>query len=127
MRLGHRWTIVLASATLLAACARYENRTGVDNTWREVDTTRFVAGETTRADVMSVLGPPSQLVNLSDGTVLYYLNEHETAQGFVLIVFNAIRQQTTFDRAIFFFDEAGVLTEAALSDEANPTDARSGT
>jgi hypothetical protein len=119
--------MALALVTLLAACARYENQTGVDNTWREVDGTRFVTGETTRAELMDLLGPPSQLVNLSNGTVLYYLNERETAQGFVLIVFNALRQRTTFDRAIFFFDEAGVLTESALSDEVNPTDARSGT
>lgn len=127
MRSGRRWTMALALVTLLAACARYENQTGVDNTWREVDVTRFVTGETTRAELMDLLGPPSQLVNLSNGTVLYYLNERETAQGFVLIVFNALRQRTTFDRAIFFFDEAGVLTESALSDEVNPTDARSGT
>jgi len=113
-------------ATLLVACARYENQTGVANSWREVDAARFVAGETTRAEVMDLLGPPSQLINLNQGTVLYYLNERETAGGVVLIVFNALRQRTTFDRAIFFFDEAGVLTEYALSDEANPTQAAAG-
>jgi hypothetical protein len=113
-------------ATLLAACARYENQTGVDNAWREVDAARFVVGATSRSEVMDRLGPPSQLINLSDGTVLYYLNERETARGVVLILFNALRQETTFDRAIFFFDDAGVLTEYALSAEANPRDGRAG-
>jgi hypothetical protein len=110
------------SFSLLAACARYENQTGVDNTWRRIDIANFEVGATTRAQIMDALGPPSQLIDLSNGTVLYYLNQHETAGGYVLVLFNSLRQETTFDRAIFFFDEAGVLTEYALSDEINPSE-----
>ncbi len=127
MRSGRRRLAALLLSTLVAACARYENQTGVDNTWRDVDAAGFVAGATSRAEVMDLLGPPSQIVDLTDGTVLYYLNERETARGFVLVVVNALRQRTTFDRAIFFFDDAGILTDYALSDEVNPSNGRSGT
>ena len=77
-------------------------------------------GRTTRADVVAALGPPSQLISLNDGTVLYYLNERGTGFGVVLIFFNWVRQKTSFDRAIFFFDNEQVLTEYAFSGEVNP-------
>ena len=112
--------IALATGLWLGGCAFYKNETGVANRWRDPDVPAFEPGRTTRADVLQALGPPSQLINLTDGVVLYYLNEYGTGDGYVFIIVNFINQRTVFDRAVFFFDQDGVLTEYALSEEVNP-------
>jgi hypothetical protein len=112
--------ILGATALSLIGCAAYENRTGVENRWRDPGMPPFTPGETTRAEVIDNLGPPSQLINLDDGIVLYYLNEVGSAFGYVTIIYNKLTEKTLFDRAIFFFDDQGVLTDFALSEERNP-------
>lgn len=97
--------------TLLPACAQYENKRGVDVTWQAHATEQLVSGKSTRADVLALLGPPSQVISLDDETALYYLFEHSEGEGLILIVYNRMRIDTRFDRAVFFFDSNDVLTE----------------
>lgn len=119
-------TLALGSVLSLSGCAFYKNETGVANRWRDPGIAAFEPGRTTRAEVIEALGPPSQLINLTDGIVLYYLNEYGTGDGYVFIFINFLTQRTVFDRAIFFFDQDGVLTEYALSEEVNPRPASDG-
>lgn len=99
--------------SLLGACAQYENRRGVDVTWQNEITGSLVKGESTRRDVLELLGPPSQVIALEDESVLYYLFEHSNGEGLILILYNRMKIDTRYDRAIFFFDENDVLTEYA--------------
>ena len=103
-------TLVLL-ASLSAACAQYENKRGVDVNWQEEVTSGLVKGESTRDDVLNLLGPPSQVISLGDESVLYYLFEHSRGEGLILILYNRMRIDTRYDRAIFFFDGNDVLTE----------------
>lgn len=96
---------------LLAGCAQYENRRGVEVAWNQATVAAFQRGETTRQEVMARLGPPSQLIALGDETVLYYLMEQSRGEGLVLIVYNRMQINTAYDRAVFFFDDNDVLTE----------------
>ena len=96
---------------LLQACAQYENKRGVDVTWKTDVTEQLVTGKSTRAEVLTLLGPPSQVISLDDETALYYLFEHSKGDGLILIVYNRMRIDTRFDRAVFFFDSNDVLTE----------------
>lgn len=112
--------LVLGLTVWSTGCAFYKNETGVANRWRDANVPVFEPGQTTRAEVIEALGPPSQLINLNDGLVLYYLNEYGTGDGYVFIIINFFNQKTVFDRAIFFFDQDGVLTDYALSEEVNP-------
>ena len=109
-----RPALILAAlfcATMLQACVQYESKRGVDVTWQSSVTQQLARGESTRKDVMTLLGPPSQVISLEDETVLYYLFERAKGSGIILILYNRLKINTRYDRAIFFFDENDVLTE----------------
>ena len=98
---------------VLASCAQYDNKRGVEVVWQPDAVKSLVPGKSTRSDVLQLLGPPSQVISLDDETVLYYLFEHSKGNGLILIVYNRITVNTQYDRAIFFFDENDVLTDSA--------------
>ena len=100
-------------AGLLAACAQYENKRGVEVTWQETVTGHLVRGQTTRKEVLTLLGPPSQIISLEEETVLYYLFERSVGEGLILIVYNRMKIDTHYDRAVLFFDENDILTDYA--------------
>jgi outer membrane protein assembly factor BamE (lipoprotein component of BamABCDE complex) len=107
----------LFGVILLAGCASYGAVDGVDNLWREVSVDEFEKGVTTQSDVLDRLGPPSQLINLQNQTVFYYLTEEMSGQGKIFIIWNQASAESKYDRAIFFFDTDGVLQEFAYSKE----------
>jgi len=108
-----RLIALLLVTALVGACAQYENKRGVDVNWQNEITGKLVKGESTRRDVLELLGPPSQVIALDNESVLYYLFEHSTGEGLILILYNRMSIDTRYDRAIFFFDEQDVLTEYA--------------
>ena len=117
-----RWWPAFTVLLLLAGgCSRTDNTTGVENIWRDP---AFMAtvGSTTEADVLEALGPPSQIINLGDQTVFYYIKENFRSNRLLLIIYNRTERRTTYDRAVFFFDKAGVLRKLAFSDTALPRD-----
>ncbi len=97
--------------TLLGACAQFDSKRGVEVNWQAAVTDQLTRGESTRANVLALLGPPSQVIALDGETALYYLFEQSKGDGLILIVYNRMRIDTRYDRAIFFFDEHDVLTE----------------
>lgn len=98
---------------LLPGCAQFESKRGVEVNWQGAITSELAMGRSTRQEVLALLGPPSQVIALEDETALYYLFEHSTGDGLVLILYNRMRIDTRYDRAIFFFDANDVLTEYA--------------
>lgn len=105
--------VLLLCVGLLASCAQFESRRGVEVNWQDTVTDALVNGSSTRKDVLALLGPPSQVIALDGETALYYLFEHSEGEGLILIVYNRMRIDTRYDRAIFFFDEHDTLTEFA--------------
>ncbi|MCR9184352.1 MAG: outer membrane protein assembly factor BamE [Halieaceae bacterium] len=97
----------------LAGCAQYENRRGVEVGWTDAYMQSLQPGVTTRAEVMATLGPPSQVIALEGESILYYLFERSDGEGIVLVLYNRMQIDTHYDRAIFFFDEDGLLTDAS--------------
>ena len=120
MRHLTKLTVVILMSGLLAGCLQYENKRGVDVTWETTIEGKLETGKTTRRDILDLLGPPSQLIALEEETVLYYLFEHSEGDGVILILYNRMRINTNYDRAVFFFDENDVLTEYATY--IHPTD-----
>jgi outer membrane protein assembly factor BamE (lipoprotein component of BamABCDE complex) len=106
-----RFLPVLLALAALAGCAQYDNSRGVEVTWQTATLDDLRRGETTRAQVLDRLGPPSQVIALGDETVLYYLNEQADGRGLLLVVYNRFDVETRYDRAIFFFDENDTLTD----------------
>jgi len=104
--------ISLALCTsLLGACAQFDSKRGVEVNWQAAVTDKLTKGESTRANVLALLGPPSQVIALDGETALYYLFEQSKGDGLILLVYNRMRIDTRYDRAIFFFNEHDVLTE----------------
>jgi outer membrane protein assembly factor BamE (lipoprotein component of BamABCDE complex) len=114
--------IILLSlaVAVLGGCVQFESKRGVEVNWKDAVTDKLVQGQSTRRDVLEVLGPPSQVIGLDNESALYYLFEHSDGEGMILIVYNRIQIDTRYDRAIFFFDENDVLTD--YSTHLHPTD-----
>jgi hypothetical protein len=113
--------ILLAVLTpVLSGCSSKRSEMGVLNKWRDSAAPTFEKNRSTQSDVMSALGPPSQVIALQDQTLFYYLREQSRTKGFFLIIYNQTRQQITYDRAIFLFNKQAILTDFAYSQEAIP-------
>ena len=108
-----RLAITVLFLSILEGCAQFTDRRGVEVTWQPAVIEEFSAGETTRSDVLKVLGPPSQVITMDDETVLYYLYEKRQGEGLILIVYNRFDVESNYDRAVFFFDGDDLLTEFA--------------
>ncbi len=105
---------------VLAGCAQYSDKRGVEVTWNPAAMAQIEKGKTTRREVLTALGPPSQVISLGDETVLYYLYEKSAGEGLILIVYNRFDVRTQYDRAVFFFDANDVLTEYSTHVSAEP-------
>ena len=103
--------ITLCCLLLVSGCVRFNSKRGVQVAWQEPILAQFETGVTHRQQVLSALGPPSQIIALEKETVLYYLFEKTRGEGYILIVYNQFDLNTDYDRAVFFFDENDVLTE----------------
>ena len=115
-----RWCSAIFLILLLAGgCSRTDNTTGVENNWRDPTFTAIV-GTTNEGDVLEALGPPSQIINLGDQTVFYYIKENFRSDRLLLILYNQTERRTIYDRAVFFFDGGGVLRKVAFSETALP-------
>lgn len=104
----------------MSGCVSYQQTKGVANTWRDPSLPSFEVGKTTRSDIVALLGPPSQVIALKDQTVFYYLTEQGKVGGAILILFNRLDHKISYDRAIFFFDQHGVLQDYGVSREVIP-------
>jgi hypothetical protein len=109
--------LALCALFALSGCASWSQETGVDNRWRDGSVPVWVSGETTSDDVMTALGPPSQIIALKDQVVYYYLKEQMSGSAYVLILYNNAKMKAQYDRAVFFFDDEGTLTRYAYSNE----------
>jgi hypothetical protein len=115
-----RWCSAIFLVLLLASgCSRTDNTTGVENNWRD-SAFKAIVGATNEGDVLEALGPPSQIINLGDQTVFYYIKENFRSDRLLLILYNQTERRTIYDRAVFFFDAGGVLRKVAFSETALP-------
>ena len=103
--------ISIVCLTVLTGCVQFKSRRGVEVAWQDEVVANLEKGSSTRADVLELLGPPSQVIALKDETVLYYLFEKIEGEGAILILYNTVDIRAHYDRAIFFFDANDVLTD----------------
>ena len=104
--------LYLASFT---ACVSSQSQQGVQNRWRNDSLKQIQIGNTTQSDVAKLLGPPSQIIGLKNQVIYYYLLEDTKRKGVFFIVYNWSDAKTIYDRAIFFFNSDGILTDYAYS------------
>ena len=112
MRLSRILPVLLVVLSLaLSGCVQFQARRGIEVAWQDQVVAKLEKGQSTRSEVLTLLGPPSQVIALENETVLYYLFEKAEGEGVILILYNSIDIGTRYDRAIFFFDENDVLTD----------------
>lgn len=110
--------LIILCSSLLPSCFTLSDQQGVDNLWRqEAKTEAIVEGKTTQNDIIQLFGPPSQIISLDTGSVFYYLLQEKKGRGMFLLLFNFKNEIVSYDRAIFFFDTEGVLTDYGFSVE----------
>ncbi len=107
--------IALLAAALTGGCGRFHTEKGIEPAWHDQEADSFRVGASTQSEIMGLLGPPSQIISHADGSIFYYLHEEAVGVGYIFILFNYAKLNTRYDRAIFFFDTAGVLQDYALS------------
>jgi outer membrane protein assembly factor BamE (lipoprotein component of BamABCDE complex) len=112
--------ILLLGLAPVSGCATYDRRAGVANLWRADSLPEIRNGATTQAEVLDLLGPPSQVIALDDRVVYYYLRERTHGRIQLFLVYNRQAENISYDRAIFFFDPEGLLMEHAFSRERIP-------
>ena len=101
-------------------CVNYSGDSGVENRWRSESIEDWKVGKSTEQDIVTLLGPPSQLIRLEKETVYYYLRERQSGKGLFLMLYNWRSEKLTYDRAVFFFGRDGKLTKYSFSPEALP-------
>ncbi|MEM6567140.1 MAG: hypothetical protein AAF957_01945 [Planctomycetota bacterium] len=110
--------LLLSACAVLAACSVGSRQAGVQNTWREPGIIEgFEVGTTSIDDIMAALGPPSQMIDLENGPMLYYLLERSDTEGLTLFVYNTQKIRVRYDRAAFLCDRDGVLRRMSFSTE----------
>jgi len=105
--------LILLLPLLFSGCVNYQREMGAENIWR--DNVVFTKGTTTTEELLAKLGPPSQIIDMNEKVVLYYLQEQVVGSGLILLLYNTSEERTTFDRAIFVFNKEGVLEDYAYS------------
>ena len=106
--------------TLAIGCSTKTYHKGVNNIWRDDSLPPFEKGRTTQSDIINLLGPPSQVIALNDQIIFYYMHERGKLNKYFLGIYNWSIEKIRFDRAIFFFDENGILAEHSYSIESVP-------
>jgi len=99
----------------ISGCASWESQQGVRNIWRDKNLPEIQIGITSQSEVARILGPPSQVISLKKQVIFYYLLEKRKSKATFLIIYNWSQSNTTYDRAIFFFDNKGILTDFSYS------------
>lgn len=114
------FTLLLSLSVVLAGCVIRSSTQGVKNLWRSDTAPAFERCKTTEHDVLAALGPPSQVISAGNRTLFYYLVEQKKSKGIRLLIYNQTVENIVYDRAIFFFDTQGRLTDFATSNEKVP-------
>ncbi len=105
-------------ALLFSSCFTVSDQQGVDNLWREESRAQDITeGITNQNEIIKLFGPPSQIINLDTGSVFYYLLQEKRGKGAFLLIYNFKTERVNYDRAIFFFNKDGVLTDYGFSIE----------
>ncbi len=107
--------MLLTCGLLSASCINSSSSRGVGAPLTEPVFADFERGETTRADVLARLGPPSQVLSMEHETAFYYVMESIRSKGLILLLYNTHSEVAEYDRAVFFFDDDHVLTDYALT------------
>lgn len=115
-----RLLLLLAPLLLLPACAF--GRFSENEPLQASQLAGFMPGKTTAQEVVTALGPPTDVVWLGKRTAYRYDHLRRKVAATILIVINLANFDERSDRVWLFFDENDVLTHFAGSFAAERTE-----
>lgn len=114
----NKMIMILCFLLFLPSCFSISDQQGVDNLWRDDSKVQGIEeGITTQNEIINLFGPPSQIIDMDNGAIFYYLLQDKQGKGVFLLLFNYKTEKINYDRAIFFFNEEGILTDYGFSIE----------
>lgn len=79
----------------------------------------LTVGTSTATDATAALGAPSQVVELGTGSAWLYQYAQSKRAGLFLLIVGFLNEDAQSDRIWLFFDQAGVLRNAAATFDAD--------
>ena len=80
------------------------------SSWSRQNVSNIEVGKTTRAQVLEWLGPPRQIVRLTEGEALVYTCSIEKSTGFSLIIVSTWRNDKQYDGVTVLVNRDGIVT-----------------
>jgi hypothetical protein len=109
---------VLLLTALLALPSCFLSRTSVNEPLRPKQLERLVPGTTTAAEVLDLLGAPTEVVQLGRRSAYRFDASTSKQTGLWVVVLALVNEDTRSDRAWVFFDEEDVLTHVGATFQA---------
>jgi hypothetical protein len=105
-------------AALVLATACTIQRDYIGNPFVELPEGSVVYGQTTKREVLELMGPPDRILRQYDGDVFVYAYIRRNESSFSieepvitnLMLFSYIKTQEKSDRLVVFFDRGGLLS-----------------
>ena len=98
----------LPALMLLSGC--YFGKTKDDRPWEADRIARIQAGKTTKAEVLSLLGPPKQIIRLLESEAYVYSHTVQKSTGTYLILLNLGRTDRQYDAVTVIINREDVVT-----------------
>ena len=92
---------------LLSGC--FASRSVNDKTWDPELSGQLVVGTSTREDVLKVMGPPKEVVELLDSDAYIYEHTVMKQSGLFLLILNMSRDEAQYDRVTVIVDRSGIV------------------
>jgi hypothetical protein len=110
---------ILAALLLLPLCSCFMSRSTVNVPLERAKIEQLQPGTTTAKEVVERLGAPNEVIQLGHRSAYRYDFVNLKREGFTVILFTALNEDTRADRAWLFFDSKDVLTHLGSTFEGN--------
>ena len=109
----------LAALLLLTLSSCFMSRSMVNVPLVRAKFEELKPGTTTAREVVQLLGAPSEVIQLGSRSAYRYDFTNQKREGFTVILFTCLNEDTRADRAWLFFDAKDVLTHLGSTFEGN--------
>src|SRR5215471_3493548 len=97
LRMLHIPVLIVLSSIIFFGCFQTTEEKGVLNQWRDNALPPIEKGKTTETQILELLGPPSQVMNLGDQVIFYYMMEKTEGKGGYLLIYNWNNKKVRYD------------------------------
>jgi outer membrane protein assembly factor BamE (lipoprotein component of BamABCDE complex) len=110
---------LLAALLLLTLSSCFMSRSVTNVPLERAKLEQLHPGTTTAKEVVEILGAPTEVIQLGSRSAYRYDFTDMKREGFTVILFTCLNEDTRADRAWMFFDSKDVLTHMGSTLEGN--------